>query len=153
MTALFPEESSSNEKFVTYLHFLYYITVGVDMEKQVLVQSSHSFTGILWLYIFFSLFFFGNRSLSNQTDCNVEIQPCEHVLTILESQPVPPPSDYCFQLYHCNISFDNDDLQPGNFILNRISEPLSAINPVPSIHQLKKNSSITIRMVSSVLIV
>lgn len=123
------------------------------MKKSFLVQSSHSFTGFLWVYIFFSLFFFGNRSLSNKTNCNVGLQPYEHVLAILESQPESTPFDHCFQLYSCTISFDNDDLQPGNYILNRISEPVSANTPVPSIHQLKKNSSITIRMVSLVLIV
>ncbi|MBN1603381.1 MAG: hypothetical protein JW915_17360 [Chitinispirillaceae bacterium] len=123
------------------------------MKKMFLVQSSRSFTGFLWIYIFFSLLFFGNRSLGDDTNCNVGFHPHEHVLTILESQSAPTPSDYCFQLYHCNISIDNDDLQSGNFILNRISDPFSTKNPTPSIHQRKKNSSITIRMLSSVLIV
>lgn len=134
--------------------FLYYITVGVDMEKWFLIQQSHASTGYIWLYVFLSLFFFGNNALSTSSELNISVESHNNVLTSEELDPLSTPCDSYIPLNHF-FSMDNDDIQSCNHSTIRfaVTKQFSEKKSSSLIHQKWKNSPLTIRMVTSVLIV
>jgi hypothetical protein len=124
------------------------------MKNRFNTQSSHSLTGFLWIYIFFSLFFFGNHSLIANTNRKVIVpEQHENVLVSIESQSSCMPFNVYVLANQYRFSFDNDDIQSSSHNSSRFSEPIPVKNSHQPIHHQLKNSAITIRMVSSVLIV
>lgn len=117
-------------------------------------ESIFSFAGLLWIYIFISMSFFDNHPVDS---CDVsQVQHTSlynNVLSTSEYQQSTQTPDIFFQNVNIYLTFDSDDGLAGIPLIEHSARYPVIKNISAYSHLHLKNSSITIRMTSSVLLV